>query len=108
VDILAADLSHLLHGRGVTLSAHTAETASGLLADNFLPAAFWPTFALISAVPHVHPHRFRHHTTRRLVEHVDLPTVAALLGDSRLDAVRIYAQPDEATLERAAESLTRA
>ncbi|MDX6197068.1 MAG: hypothetical protein QOJ79_219 [Actinomycetota bacterium] len=59
-------------------------------------------------VPHVHPHRFRHDTARRLVEHVDLPTVAALLGHSRLDTVRIYAQPDEATLERAAESLARA
>jgi integrase len=44
-------------------------------------------------VPHVHPHRFRHDTARRLGEAVDLPTVAALLGHSRLDTVRIYAQP---------------
>jgi site-specific recombinase XerD len=56
-------------------------------------------------VPHVHPHRFRHDTARRLVEHVDLPTAAALLGHSRLDTVRIYAQPDQAALERAAEML---
>ncbi len=49
----------------------------------------------------VHPHRFRHDAARRLVEAVDLPTVAALLGHSRLDTVRIYAQPDEAALERA-------
>ena len=56
-------------------------------------------------VSHVHPHRFRHDTARRLVEVVDLPTVAALLGHSRLDTVRIYAQPDEAALERAAVAL---
>ncbi len=56
-------------------------------------------------VAHVHPHRFRHDTARRLVEAVDLPTVAALLGHSRLDTVRIYAQPDEAALERAAALL---
>jgi integrase/recombinase XerC len=52
-------------------------------------------------VAHVHPHRFRHDTARRLVEQVDLPTVAALLGHSRLDTVRIYSQPDTAALERA-------
>jgi integrase/recombinase XerC len=56
-------------------------------------------------VPHVHPHRFRHDAARRLVEHVDLPTEAALLGHSRLDTVRICAQPDQAALERAAEML---
>ncbi len=56
-------------------------------------------------VAHVHPHRFRHDTARRLVEAVDLPTAAALLGHSRLDTVRIYAQPDEAALERAAAAL---
>ena len=59
-------------------------------------------------VAHVHPHRFRHDTARRLVEAVDLPTVAALLGHSRLDTIRIYAQPDEAALRRAAESLEKA
>lgn len=53
----------------------------------------------------VHPHRFRHDAARRLVEAVDLPTVAALLGHSRLDTVRIYSQPDEAALERAAALL---
>lgn len=58
-------------------------------------------------VPHVHPHRFRHDTARRLVETVDLPTAAALLGHSRLDTVRIYAQPDQAALEQAAEILGR-
>lgn len=58
-------------------------------------------------VPHVHPHRFRHDTARRLVENVDLPTVATLLGHSRLDTVRIYAQPDLAALDRAAEMLGR-
>jgi integrase len=58
-------------------------------------------------VSHVHPHRFRHDTARRLVEHVDLPTVAALLGHSRLDTVRIYAQPDMQALERAAATLER-
>ena len=35
----------------------------------------------------------------RLVEAVDLPTVAALLGHDRLDTVRIYSQPDQAALE---------
>ena len=59
-------------------------------------------------VAHVHPHRFRHDTARRLVEAVDLPTVAALLGHSRLDSVRIYAQPDEAALERATAALEKA
>jgi len=59
-------------------------------------------------VAHVHPHRFRHDTARRLVEAVDLPTVAALLGHSRLDTIRVYAQPDEAALQRAAESLEKA
>jgi site-specific recombinase XerD len=56
-------------------------------------------------VAHVHPHRFRHDVARRLVEAVDLPTVAALLGHSRLDTARIYAQPDQATLMRAAAAL---
>jgi hypothetical protein len=41
----------------------------------------------------------------QLVEAVDLPTVAALLGHSRLDTVRLYSQPDEAALERAADAL---
>ncbi len=56
-------------------------------------------------VEHVHPHRFRHDVGRRLVESVDLPTVAAWLGHERLDTVRIYSQPDEAALERAAAAL---
>jgi len=56
-------------------------------------------------VAHVHPHRFRHDAARRLVEAVDLPTVAALLGHSRLDTVRLYAQPDQAALTRAAAAL---
>lgn len=56
-------------------------------------------------VPHVHPHRFRHDTARHLVEAVDLPTAAALLGHSRLDTIRIYMQPDESALERAAAAL---
>jgi site-specific recombinase XerD len=58
-------------------------------------------------VAHVHPHRFRHDAARRLVEAVDLPTVAALLGHSRLDTVRIYTQPDDAALERAAAALEK-
>lgn len=56
-------------------------------------------------VAHVHPHRFRHDTGRRLVEAIDLPTVAVWLGHERLDTVRIYSQPDEAALERAAAAL---
>jgi site-specific recombinase XerC len=56
-------------------------------------------------VEHVHPHRFRHDIARRSVERVDLATVAALLGHSRLDTARLYAQPDAAALERAAEAL---
>jgi len=58
-------------------------------------------------VAHVHPHRFRHDAARRLVEAVDLPTVAALLGHNRLDTVRIYTQPDFAALERAAVALEK-
>jgi integrase/recombinase XerC len=54
-----------------------------------------------AGVAGVHPHRFRHDAARRLVEAVDLPTVAALLGHSRLDTVRVYSQPDQAALERA-------
>ena len=53
----------------------------------------------LSDVPHVHPHRFRHDTARRLVEAVDLPTVAAMLGHGRLDTVRHYARPDAAAME---------
>jgi integrase/recombinase XerC len=49
----------------------------------------------------VHPHRFRHDAARRLVESVDLPAVAALLGPSQLETVRIYRQPDGAALTRA-------
>jgi len=56
-------------------------------------------------VRNVHPHRFRHDAGRRLVEAVDLPTVAVWLGHERLDTVRIYSQPDEAALERAAAAL---
>jgi integrase/recombinase XerC len=56
-------------------------------------------------VDNVHPHRFRHDTARRLVAQVDLPTVAAFLGHSRLDTVRIYSQPDRDTLQRAADLL---
>jgi integrase len=56
-------------------------------------------------VEHVHPHRFRHDTAHRLVETTDLPTVAAWLGHERLDTVRIYSQPDEAAIERAAIGL---
>ena len=58
-------------------------------------------------VPYVHPHRFRQDVARRLVEAVDLPTAAALLGHSRLDTVRIYfnGQLDETALERAAAAL---
>jgi site-specific recombinase XerD len=56
-------------------------------------------------VPNVHPHRFRHDAAGRLVESVDLLTVAAWLGHERLDTVRIYSQPDEAALERAATAL---
>jgi hypothetical protein len=55
----------------------------------------------------VHPHRLRHDTARRLVEAVDLPTVAAWLGHERLDTVRVYTQPDEEALERAASALER-
>jgi site-specific recombinase XerD len=54
----------------------------------------------------VHPHRFRHDCARRLVAAgVDLPTVAALLGHSRLDTVRLYSQPREDELHRAAAML---
>jgi hypothetical protein len=44
----------------------------------------------------------RRDAARRLVEAVDLPTVAALLGHRRLGTVRGYRQPDQAAPERAA------
>jgi integrase len=65
----------------------------------------WDVSAAPAQVPNVHPHRFRYDTARRLVESVDLPTVAAWLGHERLDTVRIYSQPDEAALERGALAL---
>src|SRR5712692_9698940 len=71
-------------------------------------ATYWPVLGRRADVAHVHPHRFRRDAARRLVEAVDLPTVAALLGHSRLDTVRIYAQPDEAALERATAALEKA
>lgn len=62
-----------------------------------------------AGVADVHPHRFRHDAARRLVAAgVDLPTVAALLGHSRLDTVRRYSQPGEAELQRAAAVLEEA
>jgi integrase/recombinase XerC len=67
--------------------------------------ALLATLGRRAGVAGVHPHRFRHNAARRLVEAVDLPTVAALLGHSRLETVRIYSQPDEAALERAAAAL---
>jgi integrase len=56
-------------------------------------------------VDQVHPHRFVHDTARRLVEQVDFPTAAALLGHSRLDTIRNYNQPGQAALQRAADLL---
>ena len=67
--------------------------------------ALLATLGRRAGVAGVHPHRFRHDAARRLVEAVDLPTVAALLEHSRLETVRIYRQPDEAALERAAAAL---
>jgi integrase len=58
-----------------------------------------------AGVPDVHPHRFRHDAARRLIAPVDLPPVAALLGYSHLDTVRLYTPPDQAALERAATVL---
>ena len=53
-----------------------------------------------------------HRTPRRVVPDavrvavgVDLPTVAALLGHRRLDTARIYTQPGEDELQRAAARL---
>jgi hypothetical protein len=40
-----------------------------------------------------------------LLEQVDLPTVAALRGHRRLDAVSISSQPDQEFLQRAASEL---
>jgi integrase/recombinase XerC len=67
--------------------------------------ALLATLGRRAGVVGVHPHRFRHDAARRLVEAVDLPTVAALLGHSRLDTVRVYSQPDEQALERAVTAL---
>jgi integrase len=64
-----------------------------------------PELGRRAKVEHVHPHRFRHATARRLVEAVDLPIVAAWLGHERLDTVRIYSQPDEAAPGRATRAL---
>jgi integrase/recombinase XerD len=53
-------------------------------------------------VPNVHPHRFRHDTARRLVESVDLPTVAAWLGHERWTLSGSTVNPTRQRLERAA------
>jgi len=45
---------------------------------------------------------FRHDPARRVVDAVDLPTVAAWLGHER-----VYIQPDEEALERAASALEK-
>jgi site-specific recombinase XerD len=58
-----------------------------------------------AGVPDVHPHRFRHDAARRLIAQVDLPPVAALLGYSRLDTVRLYTPPDQAARSSAATVL---
>ncbi len=60
-----------------------------------------------AGVANVHPHRFGHDAARRLITTVDLPTVAVLLGHSRLDTILIYTQPDVAALERAAVALEK-
>src|SRR6266700_7735887 len=99
-----------LCARGLLLGQPSTSPYSGLLAepphrrDSLSDHGIRNLLAVLGRradVAHVHPHRFRHDTARRLVEAVDLPTVAALLGHSRLDTIRIYAQPDEAALERA-------
>ena len=51
------------------------------------------------------PPSVRHDTARRLVETAGWPAVAAWLGHERLDTVRVYSQPNEAALERAAAAL---
>ncbi|MBA3331818.1 MAG: tyrosine-type recombinase/integrase [Actinobacteria bacterium] len=58
-----------------------------------------------AGVEQVYPHRFRHDTAHRLVEQMDPPTTAALLGHSRLDTIRIYSQPDQDALQRVADLL---
>ena len=52
--------------------------------------------------------QFRREAARPLVTSVDLPIVAALLDQGRLDAVRIFTQPDYAALERAPAGLENA
>jgi integrase len=85
-------------GAAVFRGKRGAYTARGI---EYLAAEFGQP----AQVPNVHPHRFHHDAARRLVESVDLPTVAAWLGHERLDTVRIYSQPDEAALDRAAAAL---
>ncbi|KLU61833.1 tyrosine recombinase XerD [Peptococcaceae bacterium CEB3] len=53
-----------------------------------------------SVTPHVLRHTF---ATRRLRSGVDIVTVAALLGHSRIDTTAIYTQPSWRDLERAVE-----
>jgi hypothetical protein len=78
------------------------------------PTATWrcPTRSQRARVPNVHPDRFRHDAGHRLVEAVDLPTVAAWLGHevqggAALDAIRLLRQRRQGWHQRRARPLTR-
>ena len=64
-------------------------------------------YAAEAGVAQVTPHSFRHTVATRLVRNpqVDLVTAATFLGHSRLDTTARYAQPSEADLAKAAETL---
>ncbi|MBV9171526.1 MAG: hypothetical protein JOZ81_15735 [Chloroflexi bacterium] len=121
IEALARDsLKHALHtrdhfNRDPSDRRYVDRDLGHIITDAERLLALWRQTAMRHAMPSALDHpasqrhqSLRHDAARRLVEAVDLPTVAALLRHSRLDTIRIYAQPDEAALEQAAESLGRA
>jgi integrase/recombinase XerC len=61
-------------------------------------------YAWRARVPGLHPHALRHTCATGMIRAgADLPTVAAVLGHTRLDTVMVYTRPGLSDMERALE-----
>jgi len=61
-------------------------------------------YAWKARIPGLHPHTLRHTCATNLIRAgADLPTVASILGHSRLDTVMVYTRPGLPDMERALE-----